>query len=93
MLRNIQEVLAETRVSGSGRFYHNKGSYPAAANRLQGVADQFPLYSQADEALWELADSYPRMGDRFETKAGECLHPHRARTIRLSRTWTRPSSG
>lgn len=71
-LRNIQEVLAdkEYRV---GYFYHNKGSMAPAANRLQGVADQFPLYSQADEALWLAADSYLRMGDRFENKQADAL--------------------
>jgi outer membrane protein assembly factor BamD len=64
-LRNIQEVLAdkEFRV---GYFYHGKGSMPAAVNRLQGVADQFGLYSKADEALWLAADGYMKMGDRFE---------------------------
>jgi outer membrane protein assembly factor BamD len=41
---------------------------PASVNRLQGVADQFPLYSQADEALWMAADGYVRMGDRFENQ-------------------------
>lgn len=67
LLRNVQEVLAdkEFRV---GLFYYKKGSMPSAANRLQGVASQFPLYSQADESLWDLADSYRRMGDRFENQ-------------------------
>ena len=67
MLRNVQEVLAdkEFRV---GAFYHTKGNNPAAANRLQALADQFPLYSQADEALWLLGDSYQRMGDRWENQ-------------------------
>ena len=71
-LRNIQEVLAdhEFRV---GYMYHSKGSYPAAANRLQGLADQFPLYSGADEALWELADSYSKMGDRFDDRQAAAL--------------------
>jgi outer membrane protein assembly factor BamD len=70
MLRNIQEVLAdkEYRV---GMLYYKKGSMPAAANRLQGAASQFPLYSQADEALWMLADSYRRMGDRFENQQAD----------------------
>jgi hypothetical protein len=36
---------------------------------LQTLADQFPLFSQADEALWNLGDSYERMGDRFESQA------------------------
>jgi outer membrane protein assembly factor BamD len=70
ILRNVQEVLGdkEYRV---GAFYHNKGSMPAAANRLRGVADQFPLYSRADEALWQMADAYLRMGDRFEEKQAD----------------------
>ena len=66
-LRDIQEVLADAEFR-TGTFYHTKGSFPAAANRFQGMADQFPLYSQADEALWQLADSYQHMGDRFENQ-------------------------
>jgi len=68
MLRNIQEVLAEGEYK-TGIFYHTKGSYPAAANRLQALVDQYPLFSEADDALWQVADSYTRMGDRFEDKA------------------------
>ena len=68
MLRNVQEVLAQGEYK-AGLFYHSKGSFPAAANRLQFVADQYPLFSEADEALWQLADSYTRMGDRFEDRA------------------------
>ena len=67
-LRNIQEVLADHEYR-AGVFYHHKGSFPAAANRLQTLTDQFPLFSQADEALWSLGDSYERMGDRFENQA------------------------
>ena len=69
-LRNIQEVLAEAEMR-VGRFYHAKGSHPAAANRLNGMVDHYPLYSAADEALWVQGDSYSRMGNRFRTKAGE----------------------
>ncbi len=68
MLRDIQEVLAGGEYQ-TGMFYFRKGSYPAAANRLQYVADQYPLFSLADETLWQLADSYLKMGDRFEDKA------------------------
>jgi outer membrane protein assembly factor BamD len=69
LLRNIQEVLAdgEYRV---GTFYHDRGSHPAAANRLQAVVDQYPLFSAADEALWLLGDSYSRLGPRFRDKTG-----------------------
>src|ERR1035438_10021031 len=67
LMRNVQEVLgdAEYRV---GTFYHSKGSYPAASNRLQTLSDQFPLYSHADEALWLEADAYQKMGDNFENQ-------------------------
>jgi len=68
LLRNIQEVLAE-REFRVGDFYHKKGSHPAASNRLQAMVDHFPIYSQADLALWELGDSYEKMGNRFKDKA------------------------
>jgi outer membrane protein assembly factor BamD len=66
-LRDIQEVLADSEFR-VGTLYQKKGSFPAASNRFQALADHFPLYSKADEALWQLADSYHRMGDRFETQ-------------------------
>src|SRR5207253_7070381 len=47
-------------------LYQKKGSFPAASNRFQALTDQFPLFSKADEALWQMAESYHRMGDRFE---------------------------
>jgi outer membrane protein assembly factor BamD len=64
-LRSIQEVLAdgEFRV---GMLYQKKGSVLAAANRFQGLTDQYPLYSQADEGLWQMALAYRRAGDKFE---------------------------
>ncbi len=69
-LRNVQEVLADKEFL-VGQFYYKKGSMASAANRLAGVTTQFPLYSQADEALWDLADSYRRMGDRFENQQAD----------------------
>jgi outer membrane protein assembly factor BamD len=69
LLRNIQEALAEAEMR-VGNFYYKKGSFPAAANRLQALTDHFPLYSLADEALWELGDAYGRMGTRFREKSG-----------------------
>ena len=70
LLRNIQEVIAEGEFR-RGAFYHTKGSHPAAANRLQAMADHYPLYSKADEANWLLGDSYSKMGPRFRQKAGD----------------------
>jgi len=66
-LRDIQEVLADAEFR-VGVLYRKKGSNPAAANRFQALTDQFPLYSQADEALWQMADTYHRMGDKFENQ-------------------------
>jgi outer membrane protein assembly factor BamD len=66
-LRDIQEVLADSEFR-VGKLYQKKGSFPAAANRFQALVDQFPIYSNADEALWQMAESYHRMGDRFEDK-------------------------
>jgi outer membrane protein assembly factor BamD len=72
MLRNVQEVLADKEFK-TGDFYHHRGSFPAAANRMSFVAQQYPLYSGSDEALWELADSYHHMGDRFENQRAAAL--------------------
>jgi outer membrane protein assembly factor BamD len=69
-LREIQEVIAEGEMR-RGTFYHTKGSNPAAANRLQALTDQYPLYSGADEANMLLGDSYSKMGARFRQKSGE----------------------
>src|SRR4029077_13899212 len=68
-LRDIQEVLGESEMM-VGDFYHHKGSWAAAANRLTGLSDQYPLYSRTDEALWEEGDAYGHMGARFRPKAG-----------------------
>ncbi len=69
-LRNIQEVISEGEFR-RGDFYHTKGSFPAAANRLQYIVDQYPLFSKADDSLWMLGDSYGHMGPRMREKAGE----------------------
>ena len=69
-LRDIQEVLAD-REYKVGDLYHKKGSFPASANRMQALTDQYPLYSHADEALWLEADDYKRMGDRFEDQQAD----------------------
>lgn len=71
-LRNIQEVLAEKEYR-VGHYYVTKGSNAAAANRLKGVTDQYPLFSKSDVALWEQADAYTKMGPRFKAQAGEAL--------------------
>jgi outer membrane protein assembly factor BamD len=69
-LRDIQESEAEHEFV-VGNYYWKHDMNPAAANRLNGLVDQFPLYSNAGEALFEAADSYGKMGPRFRQKAGE----------------------
>ncbi|MDQ2776492.1 MAG: outer membrane protein assembly factor BamD [Acidobacteriota bacterium] len=69
-LRDIQESLADHEMS-VGNFYWKHDMNPAAANRLDALVGQYPLYSKADEALYEAADSYSKMGPRFRKKAGE----------------------
>ena len=56
-LLQVQEVLAE-REFRVGRFYYLRASYPASIARLKSLADEYPLYSQADEALYLLGQSY-----------------------------------
>ncbi len=56
-LLQVQEVIAE-REFLVGRFYYNRQSYPAAIARLQSLADEYPLYSKADETLYLLGQSY-----------------------------------
>lgn len=70
LLRNVQEVLAD-REYKVGYFYHAKGSFPAATNRLEALTDHYPLFSQSDEALWRLGESYEKMGNRFRPKSAE----------------------
>jgi outer membrane protein assembly factor BamD len=72
MLRETQEVLADKEFK-TGDFYHHKGSFPAAANRMAYVSQQYPLYSGSDEALWRLSDSYKHMGDHFENQEADAL--------------------
>jgi outer membrane protein assembly factor BamD len=69
-LRNIQESLAEHEFV-VGNFYWKRQMMPAAANRLTSLVDQYPLYSQAGESLFEAGDAYSKMGPRFRKQAGE----------------------
>ena len=67
-LREIQEVISEAEFR-VGSFYHQKGSFAAAANRLQALTDHYPLYSASDEALMKLGDAYARMDARFKNRS------------------------
>jgi outer membrane protein assembly factor BamD len=69
-LRDIQESLAEHEFV-VGNFYWKREMNPAAANRLNALVDQYPLYSNSGEALFEAGDAYSKMGPRFRKQAGE----------------------
>jgi len=72
LLRNIQEGLAEGEYLVGISTIGEDRIRPR--NRFSRLVDQFPLYSKADLALWELGDSYNRMGTRFRTAAGDATH-------------------
>ncbi|MDR3748640.1 MAG: outer membrane protein assembly factor BamD [Acidobacteriota bacterium] len=61
-LLEVQEVLAR-REYMIGHFYFLRETYPAAIARFQSVVDTYPLYSDADEALFELGNAYEREVD------------------------------
>src|ERR1700691_4428556 len=56
-LLEVQEVLAE-REFEIGKFYFLRNSYPASIARLKTLAEKYPLYSRADEALFILGQDY-----------------------------------
>jgi outer membrane protein assembly factor BamD len=61
-LLEVQEVLAE-REFRIGKFYFMRESWNAAIARLQSLVDAYPLYSQADEALYMLGSAHERQAD------------------------------
>src|SRR6267154_978581 len=62
-LREVQEVLAE-REFRIGRFYFMRESYAASIARLRSLVDAYPLYSQADDALFMLGQTYQLQAER-----------------------------
>jgi outer membrane protein assembly factor BamD len=70
LLRNIQEAIAEGEYL-VGNFYFKRGDNSAAANRMSHLVEQYPLYSKADLALWDMGQAYGRLGSRFRKQEGE----------------------
>jgi len=98
-LRTAQEILGDAEFRVGSFYYRSKGSFPAAANRLTALTDQFPLYSRADDALMLEADSYHRMGDRYEDQEAAAytrivrdypLSPHVSEATNQLQTMKRP---
>jgi outer membrane protein assembly factor BamD len=58
----VQEVLAE-REYIIAHFYYMREVWPAAIARFKSLIDTYPLYSGADDALFEMGNSYERQAD------------------------------
>jgi len=58
-LREVQEILAE-RQFRIAHFYFLRGNMAASQARLQSLVDSYPLYSDIDEALFELGELYEK---------------------------------
>ena len=56
-LREVQEVLAQRQFE-IGEFYLSHEDWPASIARLDTVADNYPLFSHADETLISIGDAY-----------------------------------
>ena len=81
-LLEVQEVLAE-REYRIGRFYFLRGSWAAAIARLKTMTDTYPLYSQADDALFMLGQSYEQeIGLIRQAKLPEKDESKKARLIK-----------
>jgi len=61
-LLQVQEILGD-REYRIGRFYYLRQSWAAAIARLKTLTDTYPLYSQADDALFMLGQANERQVD------------------------------
>jgi len=59
-LREVQEVLA-TGDFETARLYYKRGAMRAASSRFQEIADSYPDFSQADQALWYMGQSLEKL--------------------------------
>lgn len=59
-LREVQEVLADGDFE-TARLYFKRGAMRAASSRFQEIADSYPDYSQADQALWYMGQSLEKL--------------------------------
>ena len=79
-LLQVQEVLAE-REYRIGRFYFLRESWAAAIARLKTLADTYPLYSKADDALMMLGDAYERQIEAIRNNTNIKMEDARGRMI------------
>ena len=64
-LREVHEILAD-RQYRIAHFYYLRDNLAAAQARLQSLIDSYPLYSQVDEALYELGNLYEKEATNLE---------------------------
>lgn len=64
-LREVHEVLAE-RQFRIAHFYYLRENLAASQARLESLIESYPLYSGADEALFELGSLYEREADALK---------------------------
>jgi len=64
-LREVHEVLAE-RQFRIAHFYYLREHLAASQARLESLIESYPLYSGADEALFELGSLYEREADALK---------------------------
>jgi outer membrane protein assembly factor BamD len=69
-LREVQEVLAQHEFD-VGHWYFIKGNPRATIMRLKDLTEKYPNYSQADEALWMLGQSFEKGGKEFRPRSAE----------------------
>jgi outer membrane protein assembly factor BamD len=81
-LLEVQEVLAE-REYRIGRFYYLAESWPAAQARLKSLVDTYPLYSNADDALYMLGSSYEKQIEAIRATKTKYPEPNRAAAIKM----------
>ncbi len=77
MVREIQEVLADREFKVGAWYFQSRGAMASAANRLQALTDQFPLYSRADDALLAGSRFVPAHGRPVRRRPGERTHEDR----------------
>jgi outer membrane protein assembly factor BamD len=64
-LREVQEILAEGEMRTASYYFIRKADR-SALGRLQRLVTRYPLYSQADQALWNIGTIYERHGGGSE---------------------------
>ena len=59
-LREVQEVLAQGEFDVA-KFYYEKGAMRAARSRFEQISNDYPNFSQADDALWYLGQTLEKL--------------------------------